>query len=427
MTRMTAPLILAIASVAVAGPSISYIEQGNLASSLSYDGTVAAGNCISDQTYETFRWTQTDGLQRLGLASFQVIFRAAGTPDVSYNGRRVSASILSSDYQLTQGLWDVSSGWTETMPPPPADGALVDDGYGSAWGLSGNGQVVTGFFWSPSYRAQASVWSAGSGVVALGQAPGVSARANACNYDGSVVGGWEEAEWGSWMPRAWRNGVKYELSNLDGGVNQVETVNGSGDVLGGSSRDDSLAINVATLWRWNGTSYDTQILGALPNYFPEQTTASILGISDDASIAVGVHVEAWGSTEGIVWTPEDGLQRAADFFAARGVVLPEGYLILDCADVSADASTIVCTMLDPETSDILSAVIRLRQPCPGDLNLDGQVDDSDFVLFASQYDVLDCGDPAMPGYCRADVNNDGLVEDADFVEFAQGYDQLVCP
>lgn len=68
-----------------------------------------------------------------------------------------------------------------------------------------------------------------------------------------------------------------------------------------------------------------------------------------------------------------------------------------------------------------------QRPCPGDLNGDGYVDDSDFVLFANAYDVLDCADPLMPPGCPSDMNNDGLVDDADFVLFAQAYENLVCP
>ncbi|MBN8597883.1 MAG: hypothetical protein J0L78_09435 [Planctomycetes bacterium] len=66
-------------------------------------------------------------------------------------------------------------------------------------------------------------------------------------------------------------------------------------------------------------------------------------------------------------------------------------------------------------------------PCAGDLNGDNLVDDSDFVLFVSAYNILDCGDPAMPAGCPADLNNDGFVDDSDFVQFVGAYDQLVCP
>lgn len=65
--------------------------------------------------------------------------------------------------------------------------------------------------------------------------------------------------------------------------------------------------------------------------------------------------------------------------------------------------------------------------CVGDLNGDTFVDDSDFVLFASAYNLLDCADPTMPAGCPADFNSDGFVDDSDFVLFAAAYNELVCP
>ncbi|MGH7242949.1 MAG: hypothetical protein ACREJD_05980 [Phycisphaerales bacterium] len=64
----------------------------------------------------------------------------------------------------------------------------------------------------------------------------------------------------------------------------------------------------------------------------------------------------------------------------------------------------------------------VKAACPGDLNSDGFVDDSDFVIFASAYDALICGP-----VCPADLNNDTFVDDADFVIFAGAYDALICP
>lgn len=65
--------------------------------------------------------------------------------------------------------------------------------------------------------------------------------------------------------------------------------------------------------------------------------------------------------------------------------------------------------------------------CAGDLNNDGIVEDSDFVMFASAYDRLDCGDPLMPMGCPADLTFDRFVDDTDFVLFVSSYDALVCP
>lgn len=65
--------------------------------------------------------------------------------------------------------------------------------------------------------------------------------------------------------------------------------------------------------------------------------------------------------------------------------------------------------------------------CPGDINNDGQVDDSDFVLFLTGYNLLDCADPAMPAGCPSDFNHDGFVDDSDFIIFVVAYNALVCP
>jgi len=67
-----------------------------------------------------------------------------------------------------------------------------------------------------------------------------------------------------------------------------------------------------------------------------------------------------------------------------------------------------------------------RSGCPADLNADGLVDDADFSLFASAYNLLDCADPAMPPLCPADLNRDSFVDDTDFVAFVVAYNELIC-
>lgn len=64
--------------------------------------------------------------------------------------------------------------------------------------------------------------------------------------------------------------------------------------------------------------------------------------------------------------------------------------------------------------------------CRADLSCDSQVDDSDFVIFATAYDILDCSEPSMPAGCPADLNGDGMVDDDDFVIFVTAYNALLC-
>jgi endonuclease I len=75
----------------------------------------------------------------------------------------------------------------------------------------------------------------------------------------------------------------------------------------------------------------------------------------------------------------------------------------------------------------LTVLGQIAANCPGDLNNDSQIDDSDFVLFATAYDLFDCTAPEMPAGCPSDLNGDNAVDDSDFVQFATAYDAFLCP
>lgn len=81
---------------------------------------------------------------------------------------------------------------------------------------------------------------------------------------------------------------------------------------------------------------------------------------------------------------------------------------------------------DPSATEWRYAKLSLLAACPGDIDCDREVTDSDFVLFANQYELLVCDDPAMPVGCPADFNHDLVVDDADFLIFAVYYNTLVC-
>jgi hypothetical protein len=67
--------------------------------------------------------------------------------------------------------------------------------------------------------------------------------------------------------------------------------------------------------------------------------------------------------------------------------------------------------------------------CPGDLNNDAFVDDTDFTIFAAAYNELVCPtlSNSFPAGCPADLNADGFVDDSDFTYFVKAYDTLLCP
>ena len=77
-------------------------------------------------------------------------------------------------------------------------------------------------------------------------------------------------------------------------------------------------------------------------------------------------------------------------------------------------------------SDIASVAVT-GACCPGDLTLDGVVDDLDFSLFAIDYASMRCDSAKVRPGCAADLNGDRAIDDLDFEQFAQAYDAFVCP
>ena len=409
-----ASAVLTTAASALAQPTIEFLPAGFLITDLSEDGSIACGNVQGDFSFETFRWERGGAPVRLGLATAPVIGTGGGTPDISYDGSRISASILSTDNLMTWGLWDIDTGWTQSWPPATGTVQPLDNSYGSAWTLSGDGQTVGGFHWGivgTAIRARASTWTVANGVADLPQDDNRSARVNMLSYDASVAVGWEERPDGVWRPTAWRNGAKITLQDSlafceAGGVNH------DGSVIVGSAYDPAMG-RVAARWDWNGSSYDTTILGSLPDTSPIFGEAFLSSVSDDGSIAVGFnrYLQGPGSPrDGLVWTPDTGLVTAAAYIASLGLssAFPSDTEVGSVVSVSPDGTAVTGIATNTVTGQLTSFVIYLGAPapCPGDTNGDGVVNFTDLNTLLGSFGLS--GD-AIPG----DVNHDGVVNFAD--------------
>jgi hypothetical protein len=165
---------------------------------------------------------------------------APARPTSPYDGTRISATILTEDSLFaTQGIWTEGEGWIRAFPPLAPGGAPIDNSIASAWGLSGDGSTVTGFYWSsnatgPFGGAQPCAWSMADGVTVLERDEGRNARVNDANFDGTVFCGWEENTFGQWQPTVWRDGVKIRLSENDAFVG-AEKLTADGDTVVGNS------------------------------------------------------------------------------------------------------------------------------------------------------------------------------------------------
>ncbi len=429
---------LLIASLGVAaatgtslGAELIFVGDGIGITDMSWDGRVVVGNTVADGAYETWRWVQGDpnGWQRLGLASIPAIGVGGGSPDVSYDGTRVSAEILGgagsnslTEPYATAGIWTVGLGWTELFPPLPSDCILLDSSYATAWGLSGDGVHLTGFYWRDSQgglygSAHASSSSIGGPTITYPTLNNDSGRVNAANTDGSVVAGWERTPTGPWRPVAWRSGVKHVLSiNISSCT--AEDVSGDGSVVVGDTYNASAARRDPARWVWNGTSYDETNLGVLPGT-PQTFIARAFAtsVTEDGAMVVGINRfrdNGPGSIQtGFVWTQETGIRDVIDVMADEGVTVPPDYMVV-AIRVSPDGSAIglmIWNLAETQFTDYKSFVFRFTplSDCAGDVTGDGLTNSADFNVVATNFGT-------GPGQSRAngDLSGDGWVNSADF-------------
>ena len=410
-------LLAAITSIASA-QTVSILPNSYIISDFSYDGTVAAGNMIGP--YETFRWTALSGPVLLGRATLPTLGIAAGSPDISHDGTRISASITNETGQfMTQGIWDINDGWTSLEQPIASDALIVDGSMGSAWGLSGDGSTLSGFYWYTGARAHPSFWNQSSGVTPLQVIPGRSARVNAVNYDGSIGVGWQSDATGPWQPMVWRDGTRIQVSDSPGG-STAEDLSADGNFVVGNALQVSTQNRVPTIWRWDGQMYVEEQFGLLPGTPAFSGWGVARGVSDDGSIVVGQNfysINPGGSSDGFVWTEATGLMNAMDYFALIGFDL-NGVIDIRSVDaISPDGSTFAATGFEAKSGDLRTVIVRNAAECAVDYNGDGVLNFFDVSLFVA---ALSGQDPS------ADLNNDGAFDFFDVSAFLNQYAQG-CP
>jgi uncharacterized membrane protein len=315
-------VFLSVVGAAFAAEPFEIICDGE-ATAISADGSVVVG--IDRETRETWRWTKKSGRVLLGRSSGSATEINWGTPDVSDDGRVVSATVTSAD--------------SESFPADLTDvpGAERQKRNSLAWGLSGDGTTLVGQVRFSDDSTGAAVWNAQRGLVMLGAA-GNNSRANDCSADGSIVVGWSESpDTGIWQPTVWTEGRPVLLASTKAFCEAV-AVNRNGHIIVGQAYDETSDQRAAALWLNSDFGWVQEWLGTLPGTIGGYGQSMALDLTDDGHTIVGFNSLDPNRSVGFIWTFENGLREAHDQLAGHDVFLPEGFRINAITGISNDGS-----------------------------------------------------------------------------------------
>jgi probable HAF family extracellular repeat protein len=260
------------------------VELGNgTARAISADGSTIVGDGSPSSNSEAFRWTSDGGMVGLG-------FLAEGnsiptTPFSSASATSVDGSVIVGRSSSISGLeafrWTAGSGMVGM-------GDLSGGDFRSAaYGISVDGSVIVGAGSATSYE-EAFRWTSVDGMVGLGFLPGTSeSRALATSADGSVVVGWSGGRAFRWTQddgmvafgnRPGFNATKALATSADGSV-----------IVGTYSTNSSPSGQATFIWdEVRGMRGLREIINADPNLdMTGWALNSANGISADGRTIVG--------------------------------------------------------------------------------------------------------------------------------------------
>jgi probable HAF family extracellular repeat protein len=279
-------------------PLLPNMDRDSDADGLSADGSKVAGTCGWNYSgWEACVWT-FDGSRWV----------VQGLGDLAGGDLNSHAYSMTPDGNVVVGEGHSAKG-TEACRWTLAEGNWVLQGLGDfpkgdywsqAFGASWDGSVVVGQGSVANHGTRAFRWTAATGMVNLGV---VGKRkysaAWGCSADGNVVVG------ESFSTRG-RDEVAFRWTSATGMV-------GLGDLPGGTSFSEAEAV------------------------------------SPDGSIVVGGSSTANG-VEAFIWDAATGMRRLADYLAAKGVIVPEGWVLryANSATVNNGVMTIVGAGINPD-------------------------------------------------------------------------------
>jgi uncharacterized membrane protein len=272
---------------------------------------------------------------------------------LSGDGQHVSA--YEGKDTIVAGEWNACDGWTATVHTggcagDPASGNPNNDS--TAFDVNYDGTVIVGSTWNGCATVSAARWTRSGNAWTvkaldhLGMAGGNN-RASFVSDDGSVIGGFAQSETADRVPAVWKadgSGVMLDPSGTT--IGEVLSMSADGKMVAGPWNQTS-----------NGGFYWTEAEGvvqiAMLADAQPQDQMWLNAISADKRVIFGSAGDpsffsgGLGSMQAaVVWTKADGLRKLQEVLAAKSILLPDNWFLVNVLAASADGSTLLGTGVD---------------------------------------------------------------------------------
>jgi len=325
---------------------------------------------------------------------------------LSADGNTVSGTQQNVDSDLEAARWTASGGVQLLGPLFGSTGcdAFLSGGYR----CSADGNTVVGNGWD-GCDSRAIAWRSGTGMIALEAVGFSNARASDVSDDGETVVGFTQGNFNR-TPAVWNVSTTlldplypFDLSVV--GELWAATPEGR-TVVGQWGREDVTGFTVPAMY-WNADE-GVRLLGWLDG----DELAQAYDVSANGRTIVGNSGTVFTGFDAFIWTPEAGIQKLADRLVADGANLGDAAFLGNALAVSSDGRKIVGYAFVPpakpgelgQNRGFIATIDPDPNPCPPDFNGDG------FVGFGDLTQLLNNWGPCT---CVEDLDLDNAVGFSD--------------
>ncbi len=392
--------LLTVVAAVSAGQPFSFRGLGDLPGgdfgswgpALPADASTVIGQSDDGEGFQTFRWTQAEGIDCLRNLSEACV-------DWSTTG-------ISGDGSVVIGFFPIGGlglRWT-----PSGGIEFLNPGVTSVpQGASADGSVIVGDAHFDGLGSRHSFrWTQAEGMVDLGRLGGFLSVAQGVSADGSIVVGMTESP-APFAIQAFRWTEAQGMVGLGGlfeGATQstAEAISADGLVIVGGS--ETRVGFEAFRWTQAGGMVG---LGFLRGGF---VLSRAIAVSADGSVIVGVSRPEPQIEEAFIWDATHGIRNLREVLIEQGVTNVVDWTLGDATAISPDGQTIVGSGTNPngDPEAWIATLAQQPNPCPWDLDANGLVGITDFL------DLLAAWGP-NPGH-PADFDGDGEVGINDFLD-----------